>query len=82
MSVDGHDWRAWEANPGQADRATNQSGTYFIFLACLPRATIVASMPTLEHNGFVDMFRENPSLAPRFVATLLGADPTLLPSSA
>jgi hypothetical protein len=27
-------------------------------------------MPTLEHNGFVDMFRENPSLAPRFVATL------------
>jgi hypothetical protein len=35
-----------------------------------PKATNVASMPTLEHNGFVDMFRENPSLAPHFVATL------------
>ncbi len=28
-------------------------------------------MPSLEHNGFVDMFRENPSLAPHFLATLL-----------
>ena len=27
-------------------------------------------MPSLEHNGFVDMFRENPSLAPRFLALL------------
>jgi hypothetical protein len=27
-------------------------------------------MPTLEHNGFVDMFRENPPLAPHFLATL------------
>ena len=27
-------------------------------------------MPTLEHNGFVEMFRENPNLAPHFLATL------------
>jgi hypothetical protein len=27
-------------------------------------------MPTLEHNGFVEMFRENPSLAPHLLATL------------
>ncbi|MEO5726656.1 MAG: hypothetical protein ABI134_28535 [Byssovorax sp.] len=27
-------------------------------------------MPTLEHNGFVDMFRENPALAPHLIATL------------
>lgn len=27
-------------------------------------------MPTLEHNGLVDLFRENPSLAPHFVSTL------------
>jgi hypothetical protein len=27
-------------------------------------------MPSLEHNGFVDMFRENPSLAPHFLAIL------------
>ena len=27
-------------------------------------------MPTLEHNGFVDMFRENPSLAPHFLEML------------
>lgn len=31
-------------------------------------------MPSLEHNGFVDMFRENPSLAPRFLATLFHLD--------
>jgi hypothetical protein len=27
-------------------------------------------MPTLEHNGLVEMFRENPSLAPHLLATL------------
>ncbi|WP_437291043.1 hypothetical protein [Sorangium sp. So ce406] len=27
-------------------------------------------MPTLEHNGIVEMFRENPELAPHFMATL------------
>ena len=27
-------------------------------------------MPTLEHNGLVEMFRENPPLAPHFLATL------------
>ena len=27
-------------------------------------------MPSLEHNGFVDMFRENPALAPHLIATL------------
>src|SRR3954462_12249065 len=27
-------------------------------------------MPSLEHNGFVDMFRENPPLAPHFLAIL------------
>ena len=27
-------------------------------------------MPSLEHNGFVDMFRENPALAPHFLAML------------
>jgi hypothetical protein len=27
-------------------------------------------MPTLEHNGIVEMFRENPELAPRYMATL------------
>ncbi len=31
-------------------------------------------MPSLEHNGFVDMFRENPSLAPRFLVTLFRLD--------
>ena len=31
-------------------------------------------MPTLEHNGFVDMFRENPPLAPHFLATLFHED--------
>ena len=31
-------------------------------------------MPSLEHNGFVDMFRENPTLAPRFLATLFHLD--------
>ncbi|WP_437689843.1 hypothetical protein [Sorangium sp. So ce176] len=27
-------------------------------------------MPTLEHNALVEMFREHPELAPRFLATL------------
>ena len=27
-------------------------------------------MPSLQHNGFVELFREDPSLAPRFLATL------------
>jgi hypothetical protein len=31
-------------------------------------------MPTLEHNGLVEMFRENPSLAPHFLATLFLLD--------
>jgi hypothetical protein len=31
-------------------------------------------MPTLEHNGLVEMFRENPSLAPHFLATLFHLD--------
>jgi hypothetical protein len=31
-------------------------------------------MPTLEHNGFVDMFRENPPLAPHLIATLFHVD--------
>src|SRR5690349_9100622 len=31
-------------------------------------------MPTLEHNGFVDMFRENPSLAPHFLSILFHLD--------
>lgn len=31
-------------------------------------------MPTLEHNGFVDMFRENPPLAPHFIETLFHVD--------
>jgi hypothetical protein len=31
-------------------------------------------MPSLEHNGFVDMFRENPALAPHFLATLFHLD--------
>ncbi|HTN82855.1 MAG TPA: hypothetical protein VL242_04200 [Sorangium sp.] len=36
-------------------------------------------MPTLEHNGLVDMFRENPSLAPHFLKILFHLD---LPSYA
>jgi hypothetical protein len=28
-------------------------------------------MPTLEHNGLIEMFRENPALAPRFLTTVL-----------
>jgi hypothetical protein len=35
-----------------------------------PKATSVTSTPSLEHNGFVDLFRENPSLAPHFLAML------------
>jgi hypothetical protein len=31
-------------------------------------------MPTLEHNGFIDMFRENPALAPHFLAILFHVD--------
>jgi hypothetical protein len=31
-------------------------------------------MPTLEHNGLVDMFRENPLLAPHFIKTLFHLD--------
>ena len=31
-------------------------------------------MPTLEHNGLVEMFRENPNLAPHFLATLFGIE--------
>ncbi|MGK3988702.1 hypothetical protein WME99_37000 [Sorangium sp. So ce136] len=31
-------------------------------------------MPTLEHNGLVDMFRENPSLAPHFLKILFHLD--------
>ncbi|MDC0679554.1 hypothetical protein [Sorangium atrum] len=31
-------------------------------------------MPTLEHNGFVDMFRENPALAPHFLEILFHLD--------
>ena len=30
-----------------------------------------AAMPTLEHQALVDMFREHPELAPRFLANLL-----------
>jgi hypothetical protein len=30
----------------------------------------VPRMPTLEHNAIVEMFRENPELAPHFLATL------------
>jgi hypothetical protein len=29
-------------------------------------------MPTLEHNGLIEMFRENPDLAPHLLATLFG----------
>jgi hypothetical protein len=31
-------------------------------------------VPTLEHNGLVEMFRENPSLAPHVLATLFHQD--------
>lgn len=31
-------------------------------------------MPTLEHNGLIEMFRENPALAPRFLALLFHVD--------
>ncbi len=31
-------------------------------------------MPTLEHNAIVEMFRENPELAPHFVASLFHVD--------
>jgi hypothetical protein len=31
-------------------------------------------MPTLEHNGLIEMFRENPSLAPHLLALLFGID--------
>jgi hypothetical protein len=31
-------------------------------------------MPGIEHNGIVEMFRENPSLAPHFVATIFHKD--------
>ena len=31
-------------------------------------------MPTLEHNGLVEMFRENPSLAPHILATVFHRD--------
>ena len=31
-------------------------------------------MPTLEHNGLVEMFRENPALAPHFLGILFHLD--------
>jgi hypothetical protein len=31
-------------------------------------------MPTLEHNGLIEMFRENPSLAPHYLALLFHID--------
>jgi hypothetical protein len=31
-------------------------------------------MPTLEHNGLVEMFREKPDLAPHLLTTLFGID--------
>lgn len=31
-------------------------------------------MPTLEHNGIVEMFRENPELAPHLISTLFHMD--------
>ena len=31
-------------------------------------------MPTLEHNAIVEMFRENPDLAPHFLAILFHVD--------
>jgi hypothetical protein len=31
-------------------------------------------MPTLEHNGLIEMFRENPSLAPHLLALLFNVD--------
>ena len=31
-------------------------------------------MPTLEHNGLIEMFRENPSLAPRLLSLLFHID--------
>jgi len=31
-------------------------------------------MPTLEHNGLIEMFRENPSLAPHFLALIFHID--------
>jgi hypothetical protein len=31
-------------------------------------------MPTLEHNGLIEMFRENPSLAPHLLALLFHVD--------
>src|SRR5262245_25070893 len=34
----------------------------------------VARMPTLEHNGLIEMFRENPNLAPHFIEALFHLD--------
>ena len=31
-------------------------------------------MPTLEHNVIVEMFRENPELAPHFLTTLFDVE--------
>ena len=31
-------------------------------------------MPSLEHNGIIEMFRENPSLAPHLITTLFHMD--------
>ena len=35
-------------------------------------ANTVRPVPTLEHSGLVEMFRESPALAPHFLATLFG----------
>jgi hypothetical protein len=52
----------------------NHSGPYLCSLPAPTKASSVALMPSLEHNGFVDMFRENPSLAPHFLAMLFHLD--------
>ena len=39
-------------------------------------------MPTLEHNVLIEMFRENPELAPRFLVTLFGIEVPLYASVA
>ncbi len=43
-------------------------------LAASPARSSVPRMPTLEHNALVEMFRENPELAPHFLALLFHVD--------
>ncbi len=68
LGADGGGWGFWGDVGGGAGG--------FAQGVCPGRASCdnLRSMPTLEHNGLVDMFRENPALAPHLIELLFRVD--------